>query len=486
MYAARPRSYSLAGVNVGTAAGTEKRFMKSPGNDTIAAIATGVGGGIGIIRVSGPDALAIAERIFRDRAGRPLAASAPFRLVLGTVADPVTAEPIDEVLAARMPAGKSFTGESTVEIQAHGGRLVLELLLSATLRSGARLAGPGEFTLRAFLNGRLGLTEAEAVADIVGADSEEALRGALSQLRGSVGEKISSLRSRLLDFLAAAEAALDFEEEAVVDPPAVVQIAALAADIRTLASRSTESFDGGGGVRAVIAGPPNAGKSSIFNYLLGYSRSIVTPVPGTTRDYVEHRFRVGDSSVTLIDTAGLHSTDNLAELEGVRRCLALIERADVVVLVLDGSSAPHPDEQRLLELTAERSPIAVLSKADLPPRRDGSSISSRLPGQAVFALSTVTGQGFPAFMEALALRCRAVRSDAAPSGAPPNLRHREALLRAAEFLDSAAERAASCGGPFDQAASDLRAALAALGEITGETATEEILQRIFSRFCVGK
>ena len=206
--------------------GPEKRLMKSPGNDTIAAVATGAGGGIGIVRISGPDALPIAARIFRDRRGRPLEASAPFLLVLGTVSDPDSSGTIDEVLAVHMPEGRSYTGEPIVEIQGHGGRVVLEAVLRATLRSGARHAGPGEFTRRAFLSGRLDLTQAEAVAELICAEDDESLRAALRLLHGAVGGEVNRLRERLLDLVASVEAALDFEEGEIPDDlPSPAQLA---------------------------------------------------------------------------------------------------------------------------------------------------------------------------------------------------------------------------------------------------------------------
>lgn len=458
--------------------------MKSPGNDTIAAIATGVGGGIGIVRVSGPDALPVAERIFSGRAGRPLSQSAPFLLVRGSLADPVTAEPIDEVLAVRMPAGRSYTGESTVEIQAHGGRLVLDLVLQAALRAGARLAGPGEFTRRAFLNNRLDLTAAEAIADIVGAESEEALRGALGQLRGGLADTVARLRGSLLSLVACAEAALDFEEDGSVDPPSAEEISSLASQMRTLAARATASSGARGGVRVVIAGPTNAGKSSIFNYLLGFERSMVTADPGTTRDYVDGRFLVGDSSVTLIDTAGVRPTVDPVEAEGIRRSFQRIGEADIIVLVLDGTVPPCPGDRDLLKLTAGRSAIVVVSKSDQPARRDREEIQSQVPGLPVFILSTTTGEGFAQFTTGLAARCQAVQQKTGLQEPLPNLRHRNCLERAADLLEIAARNAGN--RLVDQEASDLRSALAVLDEISGQTATEEILENIFSRFCIGK
>lgn len=461
--------------------------MNSPGNETIAAIATAVGGGIGIIRVSGPAALAIANQIFRDRGGRPLAAAPPSSLVLGTVSDPTSGAPIDEALAVHMPGGRSYTGEPTAEIQAHGGRLVLDAILQAVIDAGARPAGPGEFTRRAYLAGRLDLTQAEAVAALVAADSDEERRGALFQLRGATAGRLRPLRERLLDLLARVEAALEFEEAAVpAELPTAEEVGSLAGDVRALAAQASRGTGRGGGARVVFAGRPNSGKSSIFNYLLGFDRSIVSSSPGTTRDYVEERSAFGGASVTLIDTAGFRVAADAIEAEGVRRSVQQISEADIVVLVQDGSEASHADDTRLIELAADLAPIIVVSKSDLPLRVDHRELESRIVNPAIFRLSIITGEGLAPFSATLASRCRAASPTAARDTAGLNARHRDALERAAGFLDGAAEYARSIDAQLDRLALELHAALRALGEITGESATDEILDGIFSRFCVGK
>lgn len=460
--------------------------MNDFGGDTIAAIATAVGGGIGIVRISGPEALAIAGRIFRGRAGRLLASAPPFRLVLGEAVEPATGTAIDETLAVHMPAGRSYTGEPTVEIQAHGGRSVLDAILKAAIDAGARPAGPGEFTKRAFHFGRLDLTQAEAVAALVAAETAGQRRAALRQLQGEVGERIRSLRERLLDVASRVEAALDLEDD---DGPACLpgqpELEALAGEIGALADQAGTGYPREG-VRVVIAGRTNTGKSSLFNYLLKYDRSIVSAVPGTTRDYVEARSAFGDAAVTLVDTAGFRESDDVVEAEGVRRTIAQLEGADVVVLVQDGSAPPMPDDSRLAALTARLSPIIVVSKGDLPAPPERLDAAAAGTDVQVFRISTLTGNGCRTFADALASRCRSAARAGVTEAAAPETRHRDALERAASHVRNAANLASAAGGGVDRVCFELRAALQALGEITGETTTDEILDRIFSRFCVGK
>jgi len=461
--------------------------MTRPGNDTIAAVATGAGGGIGIVRISGPDALAIAASVFRGRGGRSLETVSPFLLVLGTVWDPASSEPLDEALAVHMPEGRSYTGEPAVEIQCHGGRLVLEAVLQATLRAGARHAGPGEFTKRAFLGGRLDLAQAEAVAELIGAEDEESRRAALRQLHGAVTGETGRLRERLLDLVARTEAALDFEEgETPDDLPTQEEIDTLAGAIRSLAASARGPAGSPKGVRVAFAGRANSGKSSIFNYLLNFDRSLVASSPGTTRDYIEERSTIGGALVTLIDTAGLRATVDPVEAAGVGRSLERIAEAEVVVLVLDGSEPVHPDDQGLFDLPSLVSPLVVISKSDLPQRIEPRHFRPGAADHPLFALSTVTGQGFPDFITELAARCRDARPGGGSATSALNIRHRDALERVAGHLDNAAGHARAGRGLSDRVALELLAALAALGEITGQTANEEILERIFSRFCVGK
>lgn len=462
--------------------------MKIPGDETIAAIATPLGeGGIGIIRISGPEAVGVGDRIFRGRQGRALAASPSHRLFLGIVVDPGSETPIDEVLAVRMPESRSYTGEPTVEFHTHGGRAIVAAVLEAALSAGARQAEPGEFTKRAFLSGRLDLSQAEAVAELIGAESEGARRLALGQLQGVVGAEIRVLRERLLDLIARAEAALDFgEEEGVESDLSGKEISALADDLRSLAARGRCAAGIRDGTKVVIAGRPNAGKSSIFNYLLNRQRSIVTSFPGTTRDYIKERTVIEGAVVSLIDTAGLSESENPAEAEGVRRSLEQLGEADIVVLVIDGSQPFHPEDSLLIDKLRNRSLILVISKSDLESRVGKNLFTSIFKMLPTFVLSVMDGTGFPEFIREISTRCSALTGTLDYRFATPNNRHQEALRRAAVCLDAANGFMLGRGLFFDQAIYELRESLAVLGEITGENVDEEILDRIFSRFCIGK
>jgi len=462
--------------------------MRSRGNDTIAAVATARGaGGIGIVRISGPEASVVSSRIFRGRGGRSLGDAPPFRMLLGFATDSASGKRIDEVFAVWMPEGRSYTGEQTVEIHAHGGPAVLDAILRSTLAAGARLAAPGEFTKRAFLGGRMDLSQAEAVAELIGAETEDARRFALLQLEGGLAVKVGDLRVRLLDLVVGAEALLDFgdEEDAGIEPTAP-RLGSLAASMRDLAGEGATRLARSHGVKVVIAGRPNSGKSSIFNMLLNFSRSIVTPLPGTTRDYIEERVLLGETATILVDTAGLCDSSDPAEAEGVLRSRRQILEADVLLFLIDGSEPGHPEDSRLLEEFRDKSPVVVISKADLPTRLGSDEVRERFGNLPTCQLSALTGEGCSQLIQALSARCRRKVQPEKALSAAPNLRHQHVLLKASQSLDGAAERISRGEATLDQTASDLRSALEALGEITGETATEEIIGRIFSTFCIGK
>jgi tRNA modification GTPase len=493
--------------------------MQTSANDTIAAIATPPGiGGVGIVRLSGPEALAIARRIFRLPGKRGEAAEwqpESHRLYYGHAIQPRTGQTLDEALLALMRGPHSYTAEDVVEIQAHGGPLVLRRILDAALSEGARLANPGEMTLRAFLNGRIDLAQAEAVMDVIGARTDESLHLALEQLRGRLSEQVQAARQDTLGALAMIEASIDFPDDVPAPEPEALQAA-----IESAAGRVTSLLAGAEqgrlyreGLRVAIIGRPNVGKSSLLNALLRAERAIVTPIAGTTRDTVEEFANVRGIPVQLIDTAGINETSDPVEQIGVQRSRAAAATADLVLLVLDaseplteqdeavsgalrafgfGRSNPTlqdsaPQQTAANSAQTGRPVVLVLNKSDLPQRLAEAEVTARWPDAPIVRTSMVTQEGLEALEEqvrALALAGQA-RSPAGDEALVTNTRHRDALRRAAEHLSGALETLQQAL-PLDFVAIDLHGAANALGEITGETATEDLLERIFHDFCLGK
>ena len=455
--------------------------------DTIAAVSTPAGeGGIGIIRLSGPRAIAIACRVFRRADGAPLADPRPFRQYYGRICHPETGERIDEVLLSTMRAPRSYTREDMAEISGHGGAAPLRRILALACTAGARLALPGEFTQRAFLNGRIDLTQAEAVLDTVRARTDAGLRAAQRLLAGALGEQVRALRARLIALLASLEAAIDFaEDDITVLTPAEIaaELAALQAAVAALLASHRRGRLLREGAATAIIGRPNTGKSSLLNALLGEARAIVTPVPGTTRDTIEEQIDLGGVPLRLIDTAGIHATEDAVERLGVARSRAVLAQADLLLLVLDGSVPLTPEDRALLADIDGRTAVVVLNKADLPARVTADDLSP-LTAMPLIACSALTCAGLPALHARL--RDLLLGNDAAAeSPALATLRQRDAADRAAQSLALAADTLAA-GGSEELLAVDLMAAATALGELTGDEIREEVIQDIFTRFCIGK
>ncbi|RME00395.1 MAG: tRNA uridine-5-carboxymethylaminomethyl(34) synthesis GTPase MnmE [Deltaproteobacteria bacterium] len=456
-------------------------------DDTIAAIATPPGtGGIGIVRISGPRALTILERTFRKRGGMT-----SHRLYPGTFVDPEGGEVIDHVLAVVMYAPHSYTGEDVVEIHGHGGTLVMSKILSIVLAAGARHAEPGEFTRRAFLNGRIDLTQAEAIADIIHARSEGGLRLAQRQLGGELGRRLRGFQDRLLTLLARTEAMIDFpEEDDVGEESAGIrrELSPLLAGMKRLLATFREGRILREGLSVAIVGRPNVGKSSLLNRLLRADRAIVTHVPGTTRDTLEDHAMLGGVPLRLIDTAGLRSTDDLVEAAGIERTRETIEAASLLLWVLDAAD-PQPEAEAAIARQIEgKKVIPILNKIDRLPAERARQIPASLRGlplsEPIFT-SMTRGVG----LEELTARIVAVAfgGEVAPAEGVmiSRERHRDALRRSIAHLEQAYEAFEAQRSP-EFAALDLSEALHALGEITGATTTEDLLDRIFSTFCIGK
>ena len=454
-------------------------------DDTIAAISTPLGeGGLAVVRVSGTAALAMVDRCFMP-AGQTSAKpsqAATHTLHLGQIRS--RGQLVDEVLVGVMRAPRTYTREDVVEISCHGGLLPAKLVLEAVLAAGARLAQPGEFTQRAFLNGRLDLAQAEAVADVIHARTGLALAAAEQQLAGSLSRRVNRLRDDLLGVLAHVEAHLDFPEEDIAPDTQTRLLERMRAGAAFMDELLRTASDGQilrHGVRAAIVGRPNVGKSSLLNQLLGRDRAIVSPLPGTTRDTIEETASVHGIPVRFVDTAGLRTSGDLVEQEGVRRSEAAARQAELVLHVLDASAPWQIEDAALLAAFGGTKRLLVLNKCDLPVRLE---LPSELAAGAV-QISCLTGAGFDELKSAIRGKVWAGETGAEMLEVMINARHQDALRRAREAL-ARATSALQEGLTLELAASDLRIAVNAVGEVVGQTATEDLLDRIFGEFCIGK
>ncbi|KAA0889716.1 tRNA uridine-5-carboxymethylaminomethyl(34) synthesis GTPase MnmE [Oryzomonas rubra] len=452
--------------------------------DTIAAIGTPQGeGGIGIVRVSGSLAEAIGLRLFRFCKG---AAFASHFLHYGAVVAPDGDAVLDEAMAVLMRAPRSYTREDVLELHCHGGMLVVERTLAAVLACGARLAEPGEFSRRAFVNGRIDLVQAEAVMDVIAAKTEASLALAQRQRAGALSERIETIRRALTRSLAFVEASIDFPEDDIGETDTVALRSGVSEALDDIGSLLA-GFDEGRilreGISVLIVGKPNAGKSSLLNRLLKENRAIVTHVPGTTRDIIEETVNLGGLAVRLLDTAGIRHTDDVVEREGINRALGKIPLADLVLFVLD-SARPFSDEDRLiLDAVKGKTTIVVLNKSDLPPIIDLPPTVGEMPR---VALSAGTGTGIDDLREVIRTTfLHGSVLDSREFVAISRVRHRDALVSARSalhrFLSGLDE-----GRELETLAIDLRDALYAVGQVTGETTTDDILDVVFSSFCIGK
>lgn len=452
--------------------------------DTIAAIATPVGeGGIGIVRVSGVGASGIASRIFRARGSGGLESH---RFYYGEIVDPGSGLALDEAMVVVMLAPRSYTREDVLEIQCHGGYLVVRKVLELVLSQGARLADPGEFTKRAFLNGRIDLLQAEAVIELIRSKTETALALAQHQREGFLSNKIKAARDGIFKSLALIEAYIDFPEDEILLP----DNKEIESSVRQSLEQMDELLEGfregrviREGVSVLIAGKPNVGKSSLLNTLLREKRAIVTSVPGTTRDIIEEVVNIKGLPVTLLDTAGIRETDDEVEQEGMRLTLENIPLADIVLVVVDGSR-PFDDEDKLImDAVSGCTVILVLNKSDL---ERVAQLPSDLVALKAVCISARDGAGIEELREAIfSTFVRRGVIEGRDYTALTQVRHRDALEKAKQHIASFLA-GFGCGLGLEFSALDLRDALTALGEITGETTPDSILDEIFSRFCIGK
>ena len=458
--------------------------------DIIAAIATGGNPtAIGIVRVSGQGCFACCDRVFRAFNGSPFSQQTPRNMVFGEMLD-AQGRVIDQGLAVRFPGPRSYTGEDSAEFHCHGSPVVLRELLGALFAAGARQAKAGEFTRRAFLNGRLDLTQAEAVIDLIDAETASAARNAAAQLDGGLRRVLEPIQDALLDVTSRFYAVVDYPDEDIEDirPEQVAQaLDSSAAALDRLLATCQRGKVLKSGVRTAIVGRPNAGKSSLLNALAGFDRAIVTDIPGTTRDTVEESVLCGGVLLRLTDTAGIRDTEDTVEQLGVERSRKALEAADLVLAVVDGSVPPTEEDLEVLRLAAKAPRwIAVFSKCDLwatKARSVGVTGQTGAPAASV-SLSAVTGQGLDRLEAAVAALFPA--GEAPDSGSLLTDQRQEEAARRARDAVRRAKEALDAGLTPDAILTDAEEALDALGELTGRTAKEEIVSRIFSRFCVGK
>lgn len=456
---------------------------------TIAAIATPLGeGGIGIVRLSGEKSLEIIEKIFQPAGSKQLKDNS-HRLIYGTIIDALN-QPVDEALVVYMRAPHSYTAEDVVEIQAHSSIAGLQKILALVLDNGARLATPGEFTQRAFLNGRLDLTQAEAVLDIIKSRTQASLKLAMRQHKGLLSKKISSYRQLLKDIVVQLEAVIDYPEEDIEDLTAQdvsLKIQALQAQIYELLNSAKVGKVLKEGLRVVITGRPNVGKSSLLNLLLQEERAIVSNIAGTTRDVIEEKLIVAGIPIVLVDTAGIRETEDVIEKIGVAKSYSNIESADLVLLMLDATQGLTAADENLLTAIGEQEYFVLVNKIDVlvDLEKIKTQLAKYKPDKVIY-LSLVTGEGLAEFKQQLTQQVFGSSGQLVEDNVYiQNVRHEQLLQAAAQHLQEALQ-ALQLGISLDCAVIDLRLCIDNLGCITGESVQDEIINEIFSRFCIGK
>lgn len=457
--------------------------------DTISAVATAAGeGGIGIIRISGPEAIHVSSQLFQGVKGKTVAELKPFQAAYGKIVDPATKEIIDEALILVMKAPRSYTCEDVVEIQCHGGMIPIRRILDSTLRLGCRLAEPGEFTKRAFLNGRLDLSQAEAVIDVIRAKTDASLRLAMSHLTGALSQQVKAMRQDLLGIIAHLEAMIDFPEEDI-DELGLEQtckgVCSLIDAVNRLLATAATGRILRDGLSTVIIGKPNVGKSSLLNALVRDERAIVTDIPGTTRDTIEEYVTVRGIPLRLVDTAGIRPTADLVERIGVERARDMTSQADLIILMLDRSLPLSDEDREIFGLLANRTVLILMNKSDLPAVWDYSKIEKLAADHTVIEVSVKTGVGLDKVEDEIVRLVYSGQVETGERSFITNVRHVHAL-RAVNSHLQAAQMAIEANMPVDCVVIDLRSAWETLGMISGDTVGEDIIDEIFSRFCIGK
>ena len=455
--------------------------------DTIAAAATAMGSaGIGIIRISGTDAFAVLEKVFRPKNEKKVMSEQPgYTVHYGMAVD--GEQVLDEVLVMLMRGPHSYTAEDTAEIDCHGGRLVMQKILEAVLKNGARAAEPGEFTKRAFLNGRMDLSQAEAVMDLIQSKNEMALKSFLAQLKGNVRQEIEKLRAQILYEMAFVEAALDDPEHISLDgysEELLEKMRGIAAEVERLLKSSESGRMLKEGIKTVILGKPNAGKSSLLNVLLGEERAIVTEIAGTTRDVLEEQLQLGEVSLQLLDTAGIRSTEDVVEQIGVERARKQAEDADLILYVADSSRVLDESDEEILKLLEGKKALVLLNKSDLDPVITPQIMRERT-GHPVLVISAKEGAGIQELEEKIRSLFFRGEVDFNDEVLITNLRQKQALMDASKSLSMVIESIEN-GMPEDFFTIDLKDAYTSLGFIIGEEIGDDLANEIFGKFCMGK
>lgn len=457
--------------------------------DTIAAIATAPGDcGIGIVRISGPKSIDIARAIFKPVGRKVIEFLPDRRMHYGFIMDPETGRKIDEVLMVAMKAPNTYTREDVVEIDCHGGSVPLRNILSIVVNNGARVAEPGEFTKRAFLNGRIDLSQAEAVIDIINSKSDIGLKTAVNQLEGGLSRRIDVFKDKLLSMMSRIEASIDFPEHDIEEMAREDMKEGISQSIEGLERLISTSSTGKivrEGLSTAIIGKPNVGKSSLLNALLRENRAIVTEIPGTTRDIIEEYINIRGIPLRVIDTAGIRDTDDRIERIGVEKTKRYIDRADLVLLVFDAAMPLSAEDRAVMDIIVGKKVIVLINKTDLRIKLEIEEIQRAFAGHPIVFMSVVEGKGLDVLEDTI---YQMVFGGKVKTGDPvmvTNVRHENCLKRAVASLKDAMASIVA-GLPLDIISIDLKEALEALGEITGESITDEIVDRIFHDFCIGK
>lgn len=455
----------------------------------ITAISTAMGeAGIGIVRMSGKDSLNIGRKLFHPIKTNSLDNIENKKLIYGHIVDPKTEEIVDEVLITFMKGPGTYTRENLVEIHCHGGIISVKKILELTLENGARLAEPGEFTKRAFLNGRLDLSQAEAVIDMIKAKTDKSFQVSLDQLEGSISNKVREIREILLNMIAHIEVSIDFPDEDVEvltykdleEDARIVQ-----KQIQNLLSTADKGKILRDGLNTVILGKPNVGKSSLLNTMLKEDRAIVTNIPGTTRDIIEEYINIDGIPLKIVDTAGIRSTDDLVEKMGVDRAKDMVYNSDLIIGVFDASDTITDEDYEIIDIIKDRKSIILLNKLDLPNEYDKAKLQKLLPGKEIITTSMTTGEGIDELEEAIKDMFYTGKLEVDNDTIITNIRHKDQLIKAEKNIEDGV-MGISSNMPLDCIEVDIKNCWENLGEISGDTIGEDVLDKIFSEFCIGK